>query len=445
MINKSSISSVASIALLSLFLTACGGDGDDSGDNGFLDPMPESSSLTAYPQLFVLKQGQTQRVDLTQSVVANKIPSWEIASLSDKSGLGTISAQTTKAFSYSAQTPGIAQIDYSVQGGGKSANSNVIVAISPPLMPDNHNPQAQDVQLITFNNVSKTIDLQGKFSDVDNDPLTLALYGSPRFTLNGTQVTFAPNGFVGVDHAVYSVDDGDNGYALASIIAISEDANPSVPNKAPTAASKYIELDVTTTATLSFDLVEQQLIKDEDGDALTIKHLFTTSNRATIQGTTGIIYNPGAFRGVDHFTYVVTDGKGGYAANAITVAVSSSGLTNNKPNAAPVAAEMLHTDDLLEIPVSGVVNDPDDDELNLVSISGSLGQASISPKDPLTILYTPNNQLNGELTSFVGTDRFVYIISDDKGGYAMSEVTVTVSDSNPTPPEAKIVQEKTLV
>ncbi|MGL5299294.1 MAG: Ig-like domain-containing protein, partial [Plesiomonas sp.] len=434
-------SSVASVVVLSLLLTACNSDNADN--SSFLDPArPElptqqSRSLTAFPQIFELNQGETQRVDLTQSVVANKIPSWEIARLDDKTALGEISGQTATAFSYLAQNAGIAQIDYGVQGDGLSASSTVAIAISETTF-DNHSPQAQDVQLLTPNNASVSIDLSGKMSDIDNDPLTLALYGSPRFTLNGTQVTFAPNGFVGVDHAIYSVEDGKGGYTLANIVAISEDANPPIPNQTPTAQAKSFILDAATTATLSFDLAKQQLIKDEDGDALTIAHIFTTNNRATTQGTTGIVYAPDTFRGVDHFTYVVTDGKGGYAMNAITVTVNDSTLVNDKPTAAPVATTIPHNVDTHTILISDAVDDPDGDELGIVRLSGALGQASISPTDPLTILYKPNNESN----DFVGTDRFVYIVSDKKGGYAMSEIAVTVTD---TPPVANMVQTNTLL
>ncbi|MGL5299065.1 MAG: Ig-like domain-containing protein, partial [Plesiomonas sp.] len=376
--------------------------------------------------------GQTQRVDLTQSVVANKIANWEIASLNDKSGLGLISGQTATAFSYLAQNAGVAQIDYGVQGGGLAANSTVAIAIND-LISGNHSPQAQDALLTTANDQIVSIDLSGKMSDVDGDQLTTKLYANPRFTLNGTQVTFTPDGFIGVDHAIYSVEDGKGGYALASIVVISKDAAPSTPNKAPTAKGEIFALDAATTTTLNFDLVKQQLINDEDGDALTIEHIFTVNNRAAKQGATGITYTPGTFRGIDHFTYVISDGKGGYAMNAVTVTVNDSTLVNNKPNAAPVTAEMQHNDLPITISVNDVVDDPDGDTLSVLKTAGEQGQVSYQ-KNSLDLVYEPNG--------FVGTDRFVYIVSDKKGGYAMSEVTIDVTD---TPPAAKIVQENTLL
>ncbi|MGL4580604.1 MAG: Ig-like domain-containing protein [Shewanella xiamenensis] len=400
-------------------------------------PTPPTPELVAYQQAFVLDVDQLQTIDVTQSVTSEQLDAWSLTTVQDSANLGVVSAKTATTFNYLAQTPGVAQIDYSVQGGSLSASSTITVVINAPVTPDNHRPEAEDAQLTTLNNVSKTIDLLGKISDVDGDALTITLDANPRFSLNGTQVTFTPNGFIGLDQAVYSVEDGKGGYALANIVAISKDANPPIPNMAPTAKGKNFTLDVATNATLSIDLVTQQLIADADGDALSIAHIYTANNRATKQGETGITYTPGAFRGVDQFTYVITDGKDGYAMNAITVVVNDSTPANTIPTAGLVTAKMLHNDPAITISVSGAVNDADGDALNIVSISGALGQASLNPANALEMRYEPKG--------LVGTDRFVYVVSDDKGGYAMGEVTVTVTDSNPTAPVANTVQENTFL
>ncbi|MGL4896745.1 MAG: Ig-like domain-containing protein, partial [Shewanella sp.] len=362
-------------------------------------PTPPTPSLVAYQQAFVLDVGQQQAIDLTQSVTSQHLDSWSLSSAQDSANLGMISGQTATAFNYLAQTPGVAQIDYSVQGGSLSANSTITVAINAPVTPDNHRPEAQDAQLETLNNASKTIDLQGQISDADGDTLSITLRGNARFSLNGTQVTFTPNGFIGLDQAVYSVEDGKGGFALANIVAISKDANPPIPNMAPTAKTAQFTLDMANNATFNIDLVAQRLIADADGDALSIAHIYTANNRATKQGPTGITYTPGAFRGVDQFTYVITDGKGGFAMNAITVVVNDSTPANKIPTAGPVTTKMSHNGPAITISVSGAVNDADGDALKIVSISGALGQASINPVNALEILYEPKG--------FVGVDRFV--------------------------------------
>ncbi|WP_330113710.1 hypothetical protein, partial [Shewanella oneidensis] len=67
MINKHYISSLIPAALLGFFLVGCSGE----SRNNFIDP--DAARLVAHPQVFVLKQGETQRVDLTQSVVAKNV------------------------------------------------------------------------------------------------------------------------------------------------------------------------------------------------------------------------------------------------------------------------------------------------------------------------------------------------------------------------------------
>ena len=299
--------------------------------NDSTPPPPVIPALVAYQQAFVLDIDQQQTVDVAQSVTGEHIDSWSLTTVQDNANLGVVSAKTATTFDYLAQTPGVAQIEYSVQGDNLVADSTVTVAINAPIAPDNHRPEAADIHFDILNNTMKTIDLKDKITDADGDALTITLQPHPRLTLNGTQVTFDPakDNFIGLDQAVYSVEDGKGGYALANIVAISADANPPIPNMAPTADEGHFIIDVATNAVLNFDLAEQKLIADADGDSLTIAHIFTTNNRAIKQGATGITYTPDTFRGVDQFTYVITDGKGGYAVNAVTVVVNDSTPANN--------------------------------------------------------------------------------------------------------------------
>lgn len=209
--NKHSIFPLAPAALLSLLLAGCG------GDKGFLDPVTEVSSLTASPQVFVLKQGETQRVDLTQSVVAKNVASWKIADLDDKTGLGTILNPQATYFDYQATQSGAGSFNYTVKGDNLTATSQIVLAVNAGETPGNNIPVADNITLSTFNNVDAIIDLSAYITDADGDTLRInkLVSASNRFTLNGFQVTFAPDGFVGVDQAVYSVDDGRGGYALA--------------------------------------------------------------------------------------------------------------------------------------------------------------------------------------------------------------------------------------
>ncbi|MGL4896099.1 MAG: Ig-like domain-containing protein, partial [Shewanella sp.] len=248
--NKHPILLLAPAALLSLLLVGCGGD-----DKGFLDPVPDVSSLTAHPQVFVLKQGETQHIDLNQSVVANKISNWKIADLDDKTGLGAILNPQATSFDYQATQSGAGSFNYTVKGDNLTATSQIVLAVNAGETPGNNIPVADNITLSTFNNVDATVDLSAYITDADGDTLRInkLVSASNRFTLNGFQVTFAPDGFVGVDQAVYSVDDGRGGYALAYIVVTSNDANPPVPNTAPEAKDDSQSMDVAKQSVLNIN------------------------------------------------------------------------------------------------------------------------------------------------------------------------------------------------
>ena len=153
---------------------------------------------------------------------------------------------------------------------------------------------------------------------------------------------------------------------------------------------------------------------DPNGDALTIvsvsKPQFGT---ATTDGQK-ITYTPNAgFEGTDTFTYLVTDGKGGESAGAVTITVG----TNQAPTAGADSATTAKGTPVT-IDVGANDRDLDGDALTItIETQPRNGTATVADGK---IVYTPN-------ADFVGTDSFTYIASDGKGGIATATVTVTVS------------------
>ncbi|MCR9939794.1 Ig-like domain-containing protein [Vibrio owensii] len=399
---------------------------------------PEVPAISAFPQTFNLEPGDSINVDVTQSVVATNIDSWALVKAEDSSGLGMVSGLTATSFDYLAQAPGVATINYDVQGGGLSDSSTVIALINTPPSPDNTPPTAKNVAVDTTNDTSVSVDLSNEIADVDGDTLTISqlVSASGRFTLTGSQVTFKPDGFIGVDQAAYIVEDGQGGYASAYVVITSTDATPTTPNTPPTAADYSYVMDVASLPVWNFDLAALNLVADADGDALTIENIYSADGRAVKQGATGVTYTPGGFRGIDLITYSVSDGNGGSAIGSITVVVNDSTPGNTIPTANAVSTTMLDTDVSKTISVASSVSDSDGDALEIVELQASIGTASINPSNPLEVIYAPK-------AGFVGEDRFVYIVSDGNGGFAMATVSVTVNASNPTAPVANIVQVST--
>lgn len=420
--------------LTAILLTACGSD----KDTGLLDLPKESASLTAAPLTVQMKVNDIKTIDLTDAVTAVNIAQWSLSGVQDASGLGVIDNLQAHAFDYQALAKGVTTLPYSVSGGGKSASSVVLVAVEGEPDDNNQPPVALNVTAKTKSNQALEIDLSRYISDADGDHLSIEHLASHsgRFVLIGEyQVSFTPGGFVGVDSAAYSVSDGRGGYDVAYIAVTSEDANPSKPSTPPTAKDISRNINSTLTPVWSLDLLASNDISGADGDTLTIVRVFADNNRVTFEDTT-LTYTPGDFVGVDQFTYVVSNGRGDYAVGTVTLTVSKLEESNTPPQAMPleVSGVMDNAPQAIRIDLIGYVSDADNDTLRLVTVVGGNGTATLVDGSPLAVDYrvpTPPQGLR---------DSFSYVVTDDKGGYAMSTVTINMVAHNANAPVATIAQ-----
>jgi len=166
------------------------------------------------------------------------------------------------------------------------------------------------------------------------------------------------------------------------------------------------------------------LENDSDPDGNTIHVSAVTqgaSGSVEISGDNTVTYTPALnFYGQDTFTYTISDGKGGTDSAVVTVTVTA--VPDSPVAVDDVAATTVNT----AVTISVLQNDfdPDGDPLTVVSITnGSRGAAVIDKDDsgnPTgTITYTPG-------TDFVGSDSFVYTVSDGTGRTDTATVWVTV-------------------
>ncbi|WP_447078485.1 Ig-like domain-containing protein [Shewanella algae] len=420
--------------LTAMLLTACGSD----KDTGLLDLPEKSASLTAAPLTVQMKVNDIKTIDLTDAVTAVNIAQWSLSGVQDAGGLGVIDNLQSHTFDYQALATGVTTLPYNVSGGGKSASSVVLVAVEGQSNGNNQPPVALNVTAKTKSNQALEIDLSRYISDADGDRLSIEHLASHsgRFVLTGEyQVTFTPGGFVGVDSAAYSVSDGRGGYDVAYIAVTSEDANPSKPSTPPTAKDISRNINSTLTPVWSLDLLASNDISGADGDTLTIVRVFADNNRVTFEDTT-LTYTPGDFVGVDQFTYVVSNGRGDYAVGTVTLTVSKLEESNTPPQAMPleVSRVMDNAPQAIRIDLSNYVSDADNDALRLVTVVGGNGTASLVDGSPLEVDYrvpTPPQGLR---------DSFSYVVTDDKGGYAMSTVTINMVAHNANAPVATIAQ-----
>jgi subtilisin family serine protease len=182
-------------------------------------------------------------------------------------------------------------------------------------------------------------------------------------------------------------------------------------NNSPVAADLFVE---STSFPIEVNLLEGAT--DPDGDPLEIVSLqqprFGSIERITsgrIQFTMGETKN-----GVDAFSVLISDGRGGVARRIVQI-LDPRPVGRN--DLFPVLAGRT-----VELPVLDNDIDPDNDSLRLTSISSSIrGTAFITAEG--TISYTP-------APGFTGVERIQYELTDDSDGSSTGWATVIVQDAS---------------
>jgi hypothetical protein len=195
-------------------------------------------------------------------------------------------------------------------------------AITPVLAPTDPNVLADTAT--TSQGTAVTIPVLGNDSAANGGTLTITAVGKPQFgtaTTDGQTVTYTPNAtFVGTDNFSYFVSDGKGGAAAGSVtVAVN---GPNGPNQAPTAANDNVGTPPGTAITINV------LSNDSDpnGDTLLISIDSQPTHGTAVVQNGQIVYTPAAgYTGVDSFTYIVSDGKGGTATATVTVTISVTG------------------------------------------------------------------------------------------------------------------------
>ena len=141
----------------------------------------------------------------------------------------------------------------------------------------------------------------------------------------------------------------------------------------------------------------------------------------TINADGTITYTPRAnFNGTDTITYTISDGAGGFSTVTITVSVAA---VNDLPVAIPDTATTTEETPVV-VNVLGNDRDVEGDPLTVTAASAPNGTVTINADG--TLRYVPN-------ANFFGTDTITYTISDGRGGFATSIVTMTVINTNDLP------------
>ncbi len=314
---------------------------------------------------------------------------------------------------------GVATFRYTVSDGqGGTASALVTVNVAAQL---NQPPVIRDDTASVLFNQSVAVNVLANDSDPDGDALSVIAVGMPSHgsvSLSGDVVTYTPaSGFSGPDTFTYTVSDGRGGEGTATVritVAMQPNQNPIANDDAATTTGAPVVINVLANDS------------DPDGDPLSLVNVTTPVNGGTvvISGNAVTYSPPTGFVGTDRFSYTISDGRGGTATAMVTITVAM------QPNQNPIANDDVATTTGAPVVIDVLTNDsdPDGDPLSILSVTPPVAGGTVVINGN-AVTYTPSS-------SFVGTDRFTYTISDGRGGTATAMVTVTVAPAPNQPPVA---------
>nr|HMN27375.1 Ig-like domain-containing protein [Caldilineaceae bacterium] len=332
---------------------------------------------------------------------------------------GTLTLNADGSFSYTpaADFNGVDSFTYKLNDGGADSN---VATVTITVGGVNDAPVAGNDSYSTGEDTALTIAAPGvrtNDSDVDNDPLTLAVVDQPlhgTLTLNQDgSFTYTPVAdFNGTDSFSYQLDDGQATSNVATVaITVNAVNDAPVVTDDSYATNEDVALNVAAPGVLGNDT-------DADGNPLSAVLVSGPAHGAlTLNANGSFSYTPAAnYNGTDSFSYKVNDGT--VDSNVTTVSLTIAAI-----NDAPVAGNDSYStnqDIVLNVAAPGVLaNDSDPVEgstVTAVLVSGPAhGTLTLNANGSFS--YTP-------AANFSGTDSFTYQASD--GGANSNIATVNL-------------------
>jgi hypothetical protein len=287
------------------------------------------------------------------------------------------------------------------------------------ITPVNDPPSAVDDTATVLEDTSNNpIDVLANDNDIDGDNLTIVSVTTPTHgsaSTDGNYTYYTPDGdYTGSDQFSYTISDGSGSTDTALV-----NVTVSGVNDPPVAVDDYVGVPEDSTNN-QIDVLVNDV--DIDGDTLIVTGVTVPLHGTATYTTSYVYYTPDTnYNGPDQFSYSISDGNGG--TDTATVYVTVGGV-NDPPVANDDTATVLEDSVNNQIDVLANDNDPDGDNLTIVSVTTPAhGSAST---DGNYTYYTPDGD-------YTGSDQYTYTISDGKGGTDTATVNVTISPVNDPP------------
>lgn len=283
--------------------------------------------------------------------------------------------------------------EYTVTMTATNMCKSEIAAHRVTVTSDNHEPVAVDDNAAASVDTPVIIDVLANDWDVDNDPLHVASVTLPAHGVvanHFTSVTYTPTlSYTGIDHFSYIVSDGALTDTALVTVTVTNDNHAPVANDDLADAHVGIPVIINVLANDT----------DVDFDPLSVAATTQPEHGEVINNLINVSYTstPG-YIGLDHFTYIVSDGILTDTA-IVTVTVTSD-------NHAPVAiddAAATHVDTPATIWVLANDIDIDNDPLHVAAVTQPAH--GVVDNNVGSVTYTP-------ALGYGGLDYFTYIVSD---------------------------------
>jgi large repetitive protein len=332
-----------------------------------------------------------------------------ITNATSPSGTVAINPDGTITFTPNPNFNGPAVITYTISDGrGGTATATVNVTVTPV----NDPPVARPDTAATNEDTPLRISPLTNDTDVEGNPLTIISATSPNGTIvinpDGT-ITYTPDAnFNGTDIITYQISDGQGGLSTATITV-----SVAPINDPPVARNDVVNIDEDTPVRIPVLANDT----DVDGDPLTVTAASAPNGTVVINPDGTITYTPRQdYFGTDTITYTISDGRGGTSTATVTVNIRN---TNELPVDGDEAVFAVGGAERI-IDVLGNATDPDRDPLSVFTAKVDIGTVTINPDGTLSYIAPAD---------FQGVATITYIISDGRGGFNQSIVTVTVTQA----------------
>ncbi|WP_240220086.1 Ig-like domain-containing protein [Rheinheimera hassiensis] len=184
----------------------------------------------------------------------------------------------------------------------------------------NQLPVAADDAYSVQWNQNHSLEVLQNDTDPDGDTLSInqtsAAFGTVSISDDGLTLLYTPaQDFVGTDTLSYSIIDGNNGSASATVtVTVYYNRPPVVTNATASTNDKTaIEIHVLANAT------------DPDGDSLSIGSANAQTGTVSITAAQTLRYTPQAgFTGTDTISFTVSDNRGGSVSGEVVISVKAS-------------------------------------------------------------------------------------------------------------------------